>query len=250
MKYRIDKMPCLMCGQQASYYRYGNNKRQWPQQTTTRVGNCPHCRQQPGLQGRFRVIDDRGVLILQSVQRQSETLRCGTCGDDIPYQRKAKKLCRDCAGENAVAIQIRQCEFSECPYGSHGSRAWLVCAHGMSGARYRTGQKFCSKDCATRRNKRDYARRRAERLRDPNARQRTAKKSQRLRVAFLHGYRCAECRRLIDVSKPVGHPDALEIDHIVPVSEGGKDNLGNLRPLHRRCHQRRTEAAQLGLDMG
>ena len=244
-----ETMLCLMCGNPASYYLYGNNKRRWPEQTNVRVAYCPHCSKQPGLSGKMRVVDHHGVLILRSVQRRAQALRCRTCGDNINWQRKQLGLCRYCAGDDAVGIDIRRCEFADCPYGADGGRAWMVCGHGMSGARYRKGQKFCSKDCAIQHNKRLYRYQREARLRDPNARRHTAKRKRRLRVAYLHGYRCQECRRLIDVSRPPGDPEALEIDHIVPVSDGGRDNIGNLRPLHRRCHQRRQADAQLGLDL-
>jgi 5-methylcytosine-specific restriction protein A len=33
-----------------------------------------------------------------------------------------------------------------------------------------------------------------------------------------------------------GQPGADEVDHIVPRSRGGSDDLTNLRPVHRACH--------------
>ena len=34
--------------------------------------------------------------------------------------------------------------------------------------------------------------------------------------------------------------DLIEVDHIIPKSEGGKDRYGNLQALHRHCHDSKT----------
>jgi 5-methylcytosine-specific restriction endonuclease McrA len=34
--------------------------------------------------------------------------------------------------------------------------------------------------------------------------------------------------------------DRLEIDHLVPTSLGGTDQIGNLQVLHRHCHDQKT----------
>ncbi|MFO7092648.1 HNH endonuclease, partial [Limnospira platensis] len=34
--------------------------------------------------------------------------------------------------------------------------------------------------------------------------------------------------------------DLIEIDHIVPRSQGGKDDYKNLQLLHRHCHDDKT----------
>jgi hypothetical protein len=39
-----------------------------------------------------------------------------------------------------------------------------------------------------------------------------------------------------------GNPGATEVDHIVPLARGGADELSNLRPVHRDCHRRKSEA--------
>ncbi len=45
---------------------------------------------------------------------------------------------------------------------------------------------------------------------------------------YRDAYRCALCPR-----------GAEEVDHIVPVAEGGSDNLSNLRSLCHNCHASR-----------
>jgi 5-methylcytosine-specific restriction endonuclease McrA len=46
-------------------------------------------------------------------------------------------------------------------------------------------------------------------------------------------YRCASCRRIVD------GPDA-QVDHMLPLSEGGTDDLANLQTLCIGCHSRKT----------
>ena len=46
--------------------------------------------------------------------------------------------------------------------------------------------------------------------------------------------RCAICRL------PFGHDDLIEIDHIKPKAQGGKDRMDNLQAVHRHCHDTKT----------
>ena len=39
----------------------------------------------------------------------------------------------------------------------------------------------------------------------------------------------------------------MEVDHIVPLSHGGKDQFMNLQLLHRHCHDVKTAQDNLGL---
>ena len=34
--------------------------------------------------------------------------------------------------------------------------------------------------------------------------------------------------------------DVMEVDHIIPISKGGKDEYKNLQLLHRHCHDIKT----------
>jgi len=46
--------------------------------------------------------------------------------------------------------------------------------------------------------------------------------------------RCALC------GQPFGHEDLIEIDHIKPSSQGGKDCMANYQAVHRHCHDTKT----------
>lgn len=52
-------------------------------------------------------------------------------------------------------------------------------------------------------------------------------------VMHLHDGICHVCNR----------PGANEVDHVIPLAEGGADDMDNLRPIHARpCHAEKTQA--------
>ncbi|MDR5825843.1 HNH endonuclease signature motif containing protein [Caballeronia sp. LZ043] len=55
----------------------------------------------------------------------------------------------------------------------------------------------------------------------------------RERVALAHGYRCSICGRVWQA-----HLD--QIDHDVPLEQGGSNDDSNLRPLCDPCHKAKT----------
>lgn len=62
------------------------------------------------------------------------------------------------------------------------------------------------------------------------AQQHPPSRSRGLREAALKrdGYRCSAC----------GSTRQLHVHHVVPISQGGPDSLGNLLTLCQKCHQR------------
>lgn len=62
-------------------------------------------------------------------------------------------------------------------------------------------------------------------------------RNRRGRIARRVPMICAECQR---VAK------GMQLDHIVPRSQGGTDDEGNLQWLCPRCHSRKTAAADGG----
>ena len=48
------------------------------------------------------------------------------------------------------------------------------------------------------------------------------------KVAALHKWRCATCGELLT--------EDFEIDHHIPLHNGGSNDIQNLKPLHKRCH--------------
>lgn len=58
-------------------------------------------------------------------------------------------------------------------------------------------------------------------------------------VVQAYGHNCWLCHQPIDLDLPRHHPRALSVDHVLPRSRGGTDDLANLRPAHRRCNLQR-----------
>ncbi|NEO74210.1 group II intron maturase-specific domain-containing protein [Moorena sp. SIO3H5] len=52
--------------------------------------------------------------------------------------------------------------------------------------------------------------------------------------------KCAICRL------PFGHEDLIEIDHIKPKAQGGKDCMANYQAVHRHCHDSKTALDAIG----
>lgn len=61
-------------------------------------------------------------------------------------------------------------------------------------------------------------------------------------LADRDGPRCAICRKHVDLtlsSGPRGNAKGPSVDHVVPRSKGGSDDLANLRLTHWTCNQKR-----------
>lgn len=60
-------------------------------------------------------------------------------------------------------------------------------------------------------------------------------------VLEVYGTNCHICNEPIDLDAPrkqgkPGWEKGLHIDHLVPLSKGGPDTLGNVRPAHGKCN--------------
>lgn len=55
----------------------------------------------------------------------------------------------------------------------------------------------------------------------------------RKEVFMRDGYRCVECGATKDESR-------LEVDHIIPISKGGTNDIDNLQTLCRECNQNKS----------
>jgi len=58
----------------------------------------------------------------------------------------------------------------------------------------------------------------------------------RARIMKRDGYLCQPCKHKNRLTK------AVEVDHIIPKSSGGHDNLDNLQSICRKCHAIKTNA--------
>jgi ribosomal protein S27AE len=96
--------------------------------------------------------------------------------------------------------------------------------------------RYCSNQCRGKADKKrpsEYARRRNK------------EKVRRLRPLVLarYGMTCYLCAGPILYGTDSVHPLALTMDHLMPVSMGGRDTVDNLRPAHRACNEDKGERA-------
>lgn len=98
------------------------------------------------------------------------------------------------------------------------------------------GQKFCTKKCAGR----AHARRRDARKRAGRPLDREERVTP-LRVYERDGWRCYLCRRRVKRDAVVPHRLAPTIDHVIPLSKGGRDDMANARTAHFRCNYEKSD---------
>lgn len=58
-------------------------------------------------------------------------------------------------------------------------------------------------------------------------------------VVATYGSTCWLCGNPIDLTAAKKSPWGLTVDHVLPRSRGGTDDLCNLRPAHHRCNVKR-----------
>lgn len=60
--------------------------------------------------------------------------------------------------------------------------------------------------------------------------------AQRKRLHGEHGGLCHICGEVIDMDT-----QKMEVEHVIPIALGGRDDWPNLRPAHRACHAAKTK---------
>ena len=66
-----------------------------------------------------------------------------------------------------------------------------------------------------------------------------------LEILLAHGTKCHLCGKDIDFAAPrrVGYrgwENALHLDHVLPLSKGGSDELENVKPSHGYCNIKKS----------
>ncbi len=70
-------------------------------------------------------------------------------------------------------------------------------------------------------------------------------------LAITHGaetWPCHHCPLPVDCTLPGSAPNGPTLEHVIPISEGGTNDLENLRIAHRSCNLKRGDrpATQVG----
>lgn len=105
---------------------------------------------------------------------------------------------------------------------------------------YRT---YCSRDCyydelAVKRGEKPPA---VDRPRDVFGSGRHTSKAVRLSVFERDGGICKLCGRKVDLTLRAPHPESMTLDHILPLSKGGSNDLANVQLAHYRCNSLRQD---------
>lgn len=164
-------------------------------------------------------------------------MRCLDCPADLvrrPGQGKQRLRCQPCA-RRAMRAAVRKC--SKCsgpalPRLSHCAACKRqvadhvrTCRCGVVFETRHPLKKYCSRACAP---PRDYSKRRSTTLRGYGARH------QQRRAELLPSAIGTACELCGDIMYGF---DKLDADHVVPISQGGRD--GPLRIVHSGCNRRR-----------
>jgi 5-methylcytosine-specific restriction endonuclease McrA len=157
------------------------------------------------------------VTAVQAAEREAARHKtCDRCGDPF-YSKHAKRFCS-----------------AECRAPVHGLVTIACVTCGLPFETLHPNAKYCADTC---RNK-DYRRRPGEKRR-----KQAYERLKRLRPKVLefYGTDCYLCTRPITIAADVAHPGALTLDHVVPIAQGGRDTIENLRPAHRACNEDKGE---------
>lgn len=149
--------------------------------------------------------------IVQERARRSVAKQCVTCGVALKTSLLSATRCRSCAGKINAAKRSRDAACKSCGRTVTSANPW---------------QRMCT-DCAYRRRiirtvKRNSRRKALRR----GALGPTHTEKDWERLLSRHGGMCAYCK-----SRPAEHRD-----HVVPISRGGADSIGNILPACATCN--------------
>jgi 5-methylcytosine-specific restriction endonuclease McrA len=60
-------------------------------------------------------------------------------------------------------------------------------------------------------------------------------------VVRVYGNNCAICNEPIDITLKRTSSRGLTVDHWIPLSKGGSDDISNLRPAHWNCNRKKSD---------
>ena len=171
-----------------------------------------------------------------------DTLRCRECGESMPVDSfrllasgSRASYCSPC--QNGMTRRWRETHRAdlnakrraEYPRQELTDRSCGTCGETFTPATHNA--RYCGPMC-----------KRAMKLRHMSPRRRAAHVAAmklRPQVIELYGSVCYLCGDDIPGGRHYLQPDALTIDHVIPVARGGSDDIENLRPAHRACNIRK-----------
>ena len=172
----------------------------------------------------------------------SVVIRCKICGDvtvrSMTTVRSQHCVCHNCeriAKEKADAIKRTaksnaQFERDAKTFNKGEQLGMKFCACGAP----ITGNQTMCRACAKRKQNR-YANVKKERRRVAALTKESAQISVQTLYERDHGI-CWICGQLCDITADSNDNNYPSIDHVIPISKGGKDTWENVRLAHRRCN--------------
>lgn len=175
------------------------------------------------------------LLKLSGKASQLHLFKCVRCNEPSVSRFTSVKYCSDECRKARSMVTPKQLACANC-----GRR--------FVGIQRRTeARRFCSRNCkrasyrASDVGKAQRARSRAHRLALLRG-GKTGKPVSALGILLEFRGKCGICRQRIDPAKPQTHAMSLTLDHIIPVSKGGKHSRENLQPAHRSCNSKRSNS--------
>jgi 5-methylcytosine-specific restriction endonuclease McrA len=151
--------------------------------------------------------------------------QCLTCQRMFPLGEKRRRL--------------------DCHFCSPACNMWMRSRQALKYSWHSSGKTYHSDDCATcgtpikRYNSRQrYCSQKCKRAKSKRCGQLSPKVY--AQVVARDGWWCHLCGDLIDPNLSRFDRMAMTMDHLIPVSLGGSDDPGNLRPAHRSCNSKRS----------
>lgn len=164
---------------------------------------------------------------LANRRKAQERPECTTCSQPFIAAKSDQKFCSQRCREiaNVRKARIKRND------GFDSTRACADCGERFKIDRPRSMRKYCD-ECRRRRKQDTDARK--------NQRRRAAGDPISLsEVVAARGQHCHICQRKIDLNRSGRDLMGPTIDHILPVSMGGTNDLANLNIAHRVCNMRR-----------
>ena len=155
---------------------------------------------------------------------------CTHCAAPYSPRRSDQKYCTvRCRN----AGNPRGCERPGCP---RPHRAKGLCNRHYKDERY-PDQQYHFPDDPEAKRKRDLAKAKRRRAAQRRA---DAEDVDRDLVGERDGWRCGICRRKVDQRRQYPHPLSPSLDHVIPLSQGGRHTYANTRITHLRCNLARS----------
>jgi hypothetical protein len=177
--------------------------------------------------------DESRMVTVSPPADNEQVIRCSRCGESLPEDHFAPShrtqgaWCRDC---RRVYIAARYVPKESRPAKVAPPPRLVACPECGVEFRPRYNLNTCSEAC------RKARRARLQRERGANT---TITLGQVLEVAQRDGLNCQLCGESLDLRSRWPAPTSVSVDHVLPRSRGGTDDLTNLQLTHLLCNQRK-----------